>query len=348
MGEASGKFSQLIESSGVFEQTFYVSAGKFRRYHGESLLTKLLDIKTFALNLRDFFRTIRGYRQARRIIKKLQPEVLFSKGGYASVPAGLAAARIKVPIITHDSDAIPGLAHKLIARWTALHATGMPVEFYDYPKDKTVFVGVPIAEQFKPATPDDVKRAKLELGIKESDKILFITGGSQGSQRINDAIRVIAPALLEKNQTLHILHHVGKGNEGLYKTFSHQRLMISPFFDNFPTVATAADIIVTRAGANSMTEFGVLGKPIIVIPSPFLANGHQLENAKQLARLGAIIELDEADVMQKPEQLQAAVDMLLMDKQKRMRIAAELQKVTKSDAATQLAQLIISQGDQRE
>ena len=133
IGEKNGKFSYIAENSNLFDELYFVSAGKLRRYHGESLLTRLFDVKTNILNIRDVFRLLAGLVQSYFLFRKIQPDALLLKGGYVGVPVASAGRLHHVPYITHDSDALPGLSNRLAARWARYHATAMPAKYYSYP-----------------------------------------------------------------------------------------------------------------------------------------------------------------------------------------------------------------------
>ncbi len=340
-GERGSSFGRLMEESPLISKSIYVSAGKLRVYHDESFMQRLLDIKTNALNVRDAFKVIIGIVEASVQLARLRPDVVFIKGGFVGVPIGLAAAMLRIPFITHDSDVVPGRANRIIARWARKHATGMPESFYAYPKSKTVCVGVPVSNKYVPSAPALVKAAKKKLGIKPTQKVVMVTGGSQGSQRINEMIKVTIEQLLA-DESVTMIHHVGHGNEDLYETFSDERLIVAPFFDNFSEVVMASDVIVTRAGATSMAEFGIVGKSTIVIPSPFLAGGHQLANARELAKANATIIVDESAAMDHPLQLLDAIHKVLYNKTYANKIAKNLQNITKSHAAADIAKLLLN------
>ena len=136
----------------VFDEVFSVPSGKFRRYHGESLLSHLVDFRTLLLNARDFFRVLAGIGYARKILKRTKPDVVLSKGGFVAVPVGLAAATLRIPVVTHDSDTVPGLANRIVGRFAKAYATGMPEKYYQYPVQRTHYVGIPIDERIKPVT----------------------------------------------------------------------------------------------------------------------------------------------------------------------------------------------------
>ena len=144
IGQKGDPFGMRLEGSQIIDESIFISAGKFRRYHGEGW-KQLLDVPTLFKNFLDFFKFLIGSIQAYSVLGKIKPDIIFIKGGYIGVPVGLAAAMRKIKYITHDSDTMPGLANRIIAKWALMHATGMPSEFYDYPKEKTTYVGVPIA-----------------------------------------------------------------------------------------------------------------------------------------------------------------------------------------------------------
>src|SRR5579862_561435 len=152
IGHKGDNFDTLKHSGHDFDFMAFIKAGKFRRYHGNRA-RGLLDPKTLILNIRDFFRLPASIAAAYKILRKFKPDAVFSKGGFVSLPVGIAARLLKIPIITHDSDSTPGLANRIIGRWAKIHATGMPPEYYSYPKSKTVFVGIPIDQTIKRVTP---------------------------------------------------------------------------------------------------------------------------------------------------------------------------------------------------
>src|SRR5690606_12676531 len=127
--------------------------------------------------------------------RKHRPDALFVKGGFVGVPLGLAAAMLKIPYITHDSDAVPGLANRLIARWAKAHAVAMPKEAYGYPANKTFHVGTPIASVYEPVTADRQARYKKSFGLPKTAKVLLVTGGGLGAKRLNVAVAKVAKTL---------------------------------------------------------------------------------------------------------------------------------------------------------
>jgi UDP-N-acetylglucosamine--N-acetylmuramyl-(pentapeptide) pyrophosphoryl-undecaprenol N-acetylglucosamine transferase len=155
IGQKGDSLGDIPAQDSNIDQTYTVRAGKLRRYHGEGL-RQLFDLPTVGKNARDVGYVVAGLGQSYRLLRRLQPDVLFVKGGFVGVPVGLAAAKLGIPYITHDSDALPGLANRIIARWAALHAVALPKEVYHYPAANTVTVGVPISHEFRPRTPEEL------------------------------------------------------------------------------------------------------------------------------------------------------------------------------------------------
>lgn len=317
-----------------------IFAGKFRRYHGESFMKRILDIKTNLLNIRDLFYFLFGTLQSIWLVRRLNPNAVFLKGGFVGVPVGLASALWQKPIVTHDSDALPGLANRLISKWADWHATGLPVELYDYPSGKTRYTGVLVTKDYQPTDANLQQQYKSELEVPDNSQLLFVTGGSLGSQVINKALVHIAPKLLQTYPALHIIHQVGKGNDETYGSYRHERLHVLPFLKGMHRYSGAADVIVTRAGANTIAEFGIQRKACIVIPNPFLTGGHQVKNGEYLAAHDAAIVIDEQD-LSKTDVLEQNIKRLLDDKSTRDQLQTNLAQLAKPNAAADLASLLL-------
>lgn len=346
IGHKGDKFDTLQETYHDFDFVSFLNGGKFRRYHGESFLRQLLDFKTLLLNIRDFFKFVGSINIARRILKKAKPDVVFSKGGFVGVPVGLIAHMKRIPIVTHDSDIVPGLANKIIGRWAAVHTTGMPVEFYNHPKKGMKYVGIPVDSRIETATQEVVNKYKKQLGINAASKVLLIAGGSLGARDINEKVLQVALELLTKHPDLHIVHIAGEKNEeevksryeNLLKGAPNKRVTIMGFTTDFYKYSGVADLIITRAGATQLAEFAVAGKACILIPSPFLAGGHQVKNAEQLKKLGAV-EVVENDAPARV--LFHRVEELLLDTKKRHELAEKLGETSKANASEELARILL-------
>ncbi len=330
----------------AFDSVCTVPAGKFRRYHGESFLAHLVDIKTLLLNVRDFFRVVRGFFVSRRLLKTIRPRVVFSKGGFVAVPVGLAARTLGIPIITHDSDVVPGLANRLLSRWAVLHAVGMPKQYYSYSERKMVFTGIPLNKNISVVDRSAKQAFKKDLGLSSETKVLTVAGGGLGSVRVNKLVASIAPNLLNRYKNLRIFHFCGASNleqtKALYAeklgVEEASRLVLKGFSDQFYKYTGVADVVIARAGATTIAELALQAKALVVIPSPFLTGAHQLKNADMLAKNQAAVVFSE----DKPaDELEAVVDSLLNSPANRKRLALSLAKLAKPNAASELAEAVL-------
>jgi UDP-N-acetylglucosamine--N-acetylmuramyl-(pentapeptide) pyrophosphoryl-undecaprenol N-acetylglucosamine transferase len=346
IGHKGDQFDSLAERYHDFDDIGFVNGGKFRRYHGESFFSQLFDVKTLALNIRDFFRVITSIFKSVKILRKLKPDVVFSKGSFVAVPVGIAAKLLRIPIVTHDSDTIPGLANKIIGRWAGIHTTGMPQEFYDYPKDSVRYVGIPIDPRIKLINRQEQSELKQDIGLSAQDLVLLVTGGGLGSRDINDKIVEASESLLSIYPNLHIVHITGQKNlsdvERQYlNTLNNEHLKHVKVLDFTPELykySGAADLIVTRAGATALAEYAAQGKALVLVPSPFLTGGHQLKNAQQLKKLNAV-ETVANDASAR--ELLHVINTLLKDSKERARLAGEFKKTAKLKASEEIADILL-------
>lgn len=341
VGERGSKFTELTKNHPAIEEVYAISAGKLRRYHGESWLRRLADVKTNVLNLRDGFKVAKGVWEALRLLRRTKPDIVFLKGGFVGVPVGLAAAFLHLPIVTHDSDALPGLANRLVSRWASLHATALPAKYYPYPENKVRPVGVLVEHSYVPVDAKLQLKYKQELGLPGDSVILLTTGGSSGAQRINKVMVKIADGLLHDNEKLYIIHQAGKGKSDVYGTYKHARLQVLEFLSPMYVYMGAADVVIARASGNTIAELGTQGKACIVIPNPDLTGGHQLKNAERLEEQGAAIVVQESQLYESQQELLSVLKQLLDDKEVRDVLGGKLQNITIKNAAKNLAILII-------
>ncbi len=257
------------------------------------------------------------------------------------MPVGLAAAIMRIPFVTHDSDTMPGLANRIISRWAKLHSTGMPVEFYSYPRNKTKFVGTPVGRDFSLVNKEDQDSAKNILGIPQKAQIILVTGGSLGSQRINSIMEAIVPGILENHDEVFVIHQTGESNKGVYGDYHNPRLRVEPFIKNFYTASAAADIVIARASATTIAGLSIQAKPMILIPSPFLSGGHQLKNAQAMSDKNAAIVLQEKHLIAKPGLLAEVLEDLLSNTKLRQKLSSAMSRLAKPDAASELARIIL-------
>jgi UDP-N-acetylglucosamine--N-acetylmuramyl-(pentapeptide) pyrophosphoryl-undecaprenol N-acetylglucosamine transferase len=335
---------ELSERLKVFDEVYYVPAGKFRRYHGETMLAHLADIKTILLNIRDFFRVLSGIGYSMRLMSRIKPDAVFSKGGFVAVPVGLAAAIKRIPIITHDSDAIPGLANRIIGRFASIHATGMAEGEYSYPRKSIRYVGIPLDERILPVDDKLQAQYKRQVGLPKNSLVLLAGGAGLGAKSINDKMVQIAPKLLESFNNLHIVHVTGQQHSAATKEAYKnvigdiKRIKTLGFTAEFYKYTGAADVVVTRAGATTIAELSAQRKAVILIPAPHLAGGHQLKNAAGLEKDGAVETVDDTAPA---DELEKAITGLLSDNKRRRRLADKLAGAAKHGAAKELAALLL-------
>lgn len=275
IGSYDGIEKKLIEEIGINYEG--ISSGKFRRYLS-------------AKNLTDPFRVIKGYSEAKKIIKNYNPDILFSKGGFVSVPVVLAAKKYKVPIIIHESDMTPGLANKISIPAAATVCHNFPETANHLPKGKSLLTGSPIREELRQGQ----KSAGLKMcGFTPDKPVIMVIGGSLGAVAVNEAVRGSLNELLEKFQ---IVHLCGKGkmdssleNIKGYKQYEYIKAELKDLF-------AMADIVISRAGANAICEIAALKKPSLLIPlSAKASRGDQILNAASFKKQGfsEVIEEEE-------------------------------------------------------
>jgi UDP-N-acetylglucosamine--N-acetylmuramyl-(pentapeptide) pyrophosphoryl-undecaprenol N-acetylglucosamine transferase len=352
IGQKGDKLAAIVAGNKAIDETYAVSAGKWRRYHGEGW-RQLLDVTTIFKNIRDFFKVVAGLWQAYWLLGKIRPDVMFTPGGFVGVPVGIAARLRGVPVVTHDLDAHPGLANRINARWARAHAVGQPKELYQYPPESTYYVGVPVASDFQPLTPQLQKKAKQALGLKADDLLVFVTGGGLGAKRLNSAVVAIVRELFDTYPNLTIIQTTGRGNEEALQTEYNRalspkeisRVVLMGYTTELYRYSAAADIVVARAGANTMAELAVQHKPCIIIPNPVLTGGHQLKNVAHLEKDDAIFVVHEKDIANDKHVLFNTVRELLDNAKLRYKLGEQLGTYAKPEAAQELAQLIIKVGE---
>ena len=342
--------ADIPKTDANIDEAYYIAAGKFRRYHGEGL-KQLLDLPTFLKNCRDALRVLAGFWQSFWLLGRLRPSCIFVKGGFVGVPVGLGAALRHIPFVTHDSDALPGLANRLIARWASVHAVALPKELYRYPHEKTVTIGVPVHENYVPVDAALQAAYRREIGVEAAGKMVFLTGGGLGARRLNDVMLAGIPRLLECFNNLTIVLSVGRANEAVVKAFCQKnlstaeqgRVRVYGYLSDLYKYSGAADVVVTRAGATIIAELAAQGKACIVVPNPQLSGGHQLKNADYLAHERAIALVSEATLAKRPTVLADAIMELLSRPAEQRTLAANLAKFAHLDAAHALAVILLEQ-----
>ena len=276
IGSYNGIEKKLIED---YDIPYYgISTGKFRRY---------FDLKNFT----DPIRIVKGYAEARKILKEINPDVIFSKGGFVSVPVVMAGKGRHVPTIIHESDMTPGLANKLSIPSATKVCCNFPETLTHLPERKAILTGSPIRQELLSG---DKYKAKEFLKFTSDKPVIMVVGGSLGSVAVNEAVRGILPELLE---TFQVIHLCGKGklDESLkdlegYAQFEYVKEELKDLF-------ALTDIVISRAGANAICELLALHKPNLLIPlSVNASRGDQILNARSFERQGYSIVLEEEEL----------------------------------------------------
>lgn len=273
IGSYEGIEKKLVES---YQIPYHgISSGKLRRY---------LDVK----NLTDPFKVLKGYGQAIRLLKELRPNIVFSKGGFVSVPVVLAARHCKIPVIIHESDMTPGLANKIAIPSATKVCCNFPETLAYLPKGKAVLTGSPIREELMKG---DRAQGLDFCGFSGDKPVMLVIGGSIGSVHINQVVRDSLPKILERFQVIHLC---GKGNldEGLNQLEGYAQYEYIK--DELKDLFASADLVISRAGANAICELLALHKPNILIPlSAAASRGDQILNAKSFEKQGFSYVIEE-------------------------------------------------------
>lgn len=275
-GSEAGIERELVRQSGF--EYFSVSSERLRRYWSW---------RHFLIPIR----VLSGIAEAWRLLLLVRPSVVFSKGGFVAVPTVIAAWLRRIPVVGHESDLTPGLANRLLWPFYRTLCVGVPVEWLKHkPRAPVVFTGVPLRASLLDPQP---QRADAKLLVEESDRLLLVFCGSQGSQVINSALR---DALDELTAAWHVVHIVGRGN--LDESLRHKpRYTQYEFVDEFGDLLARANLVICRAGMTSLMELLALRKRALLIPLPReVSRGDQQENAALMSSLDRFAVLNQAEM----------------------------------------------------
>ena len=276
IGSYNGIEKELISQFGI--PYHGISTGKLRRYFSVQ-------------NFTDPFRVIKGMGEARKLIKILEPDVIFSKGGFVSVPVVLAGKGQHVPVIIHESDMTPGLANKISIPSATKVCCNFPETVNSLPKDKAVLTGTPIRQELLNGNRE---AGRQFCGFTADKPVLMIIGGSLGAASINDHVRKILPELLKEFQVIHLCGK-GKMDESLNGTEGY--VQYEYIKEELPDLFALSDVVISRAGANAICEISALHKPNLLIPlSANASRGDQILNARSFERQGFSMVLEEEEL----------------------------------------------------
>ena len=304
-------------------------------------------------NIAGFFGFVAGFfiSLSRLFRKTTRPNVVFLKGGFVSLPVGLAAGLLKIPYIIHESDATPGLANRLLMKKASKVAFGMPPsEEILKSHSNYVWTGIPVAPSFKPISSAKQAQLKQAFSFSKNKPLVVITGGSQGAENINEAVRTILPDLLKFTSVALIAgrrHYENMLDLKKYENWEGASLESNfrmwEFNTTMDELLGAADVVVSRAGATTIAELAGLRKAVILIPFERLPGAHQVKNAERLAATNSALVINDLDMFEHPDKLLESIRHLVHSPKERERLAQNLSRETRSHAARTLAELILSE-----
>ncbi len=340
VGQAGGMEARIVAAHDI--NFAAIRAGKFRRVHSRHIIKKIFDPTTIGLNARDSLRVVSGIYQSMGVIRRFKPDLIFIKGGYVGLPLGIAAGLLKVPYIIHESDLVPGLANRMLAKRAAAVAVGFPVDkYHDLPGNHLVYTGNPVRRELLDIDP---AKAKRHFGLSAELPVILITGGSQGAREINELVVEALPKLIKQYQIIHLTgeHEIESVQFQVRRlSLSHPEHYQAHAFltSDMGQALAAADVVVSRAGANTIAELALLEKPTVLIPNQTMA-GHQVDNARMLARAGAARVISEDQLS--PAVLERELATITGSKQEQDYLRQHLRQFAVPDADRRLAEEIMT------
>ncbi len=274
IGSKNGIEREMIESQLPEIKYYPISSGKLRRY---------ISLE----NAKDVFKVLKGILDARKVLKKEKPDLLFSKGGFVSVPVVIAAKSLNIPTIIHESDLTPGLANKIALKFAKKIYTTFEETINYLPKEKADFIGATIQEDLKNG---NAHNGYQLTGFNENKKVLLVMGGSLGSKKLNSIIRENLDALLQQYQVIHL---TGKGlkDDQVKKSGYIQYEFVK---EDLTDLLAITDTVISRAGSNAIYEFLTLRIPMLLVPLGLdQSRGDQIDNANHFADKGYAKAIDE-------------------------------------------------------
>ncbi len=346
-----------ISGKRQYVQVRKIMAGKFHRYSG----WKLSDyFSNFEITFKDlivgnivgFAGFVGGILTSffRMLPRGSRPDVIFLKGGFVGLPVGLVARLYRIPYVIHESDATPGLANRLLMKHAQVIATSLPVEEIEgvEPDPRIVVTGVPVAAEFKKVSLTKQKQLKKAFGFDENRPLVVMTGGSQGAQNMNEAMREILPEML-KFTSVGLVAGRARYEEMVdlkkYEDWDKAKLKSDfrmwAFNSTMNELMGAADVVISRAGATTIAELAALAKAVILVPFERLPGGHQVKNAERLASFDAVEVIGDERMTEQPGTLLEMTRRLIRSPRVRKDLAERLHTMYRPDAAKDLAAILI-------
>lgn len=332
VGAERGMEQRLVTQAGYPIETVKVST-----------FERAWSFKVLRHNVSSAFKLPVGQHEAMAILKRFKPDLVVGTGGYASYPAVHAAAKRRIPCAIHESNAYPGLTTRALANQVDLVMVGFP-EAAEYYKDakKVAVTGTPVRGEFFSL---DRARARLELGLTDSQPLVISFWGSQGAGHMSEKTVDLVERWAAEGRRFHYIHAAGRDYEDMTAELSRRGVAVSgsevrPYIDDMPVVMAAADLVICRAGASTIGELTALGKPAILVPSPFVAANHQYKNAKVLADRGGVELIEEKDCTG-GSLYQSAME-LLADGSRRAAMGRALRELAAPRAAQDIYENLVS------
>ncbi len=329
--------AQLFDGIDISLST--VQAGKIRRYKGLGVLAKLKLWRHYSYNIIDIVRVSLGFIKSLHLLAKDRPDIVFSKGGYPALPVCLAAVVLRLPLVTHDSDAVPGLSHRIVRRFVRKRLVGVGSSASDN------VVGVPIRSEFYKQGAGE-ESILQNYNISKHDKYIVATGGGLGATKLNMAVLDVFSALEDHSIRLVLLSgekDYELAQENIKATGNIDRIELRAFSPDMPALLRRATVLITRAGATSMAEAAAAGVPSIILPNGSLPGGHQSHNAQAFADAQAAIVIPSATNKVDHQALTDNLRALVGDEQLRTKLSKNVQSLARPDAATRTAMVILSE-----
>ncbi len=332
IGTAEKMEARLVPAAGFAFRTIQISG-----------FNRVLNLNGIKQNIKTLSYLLKASSQAKKIIKEFDADAVIGFGGYVSGPVVRAAAKLGIPTAVHEQNAFPGVTNKTLAKMVdAVMLTQESVAQYMQPKNPPVVTGLPVRGELL-ETDRDIARA--ELGLDDKPLVLSM-GGSLGAKAINDSMLEVIANRTQKNDCW-FMHATGKDCKDFPERLaakgadlSNKHIIIRDYIDDMHRCLAAADLVICRAGASSICEFQVMGKPSILIPYPFATENHQYHNAKALADNGAAILIEEKDLT--PAVLMQHIDTLLESPGKLTKMGAAAKQMAVTDATERIVKVVES------
>ena len=335
-----------------------IPAGKFHRYanwHFKDYFDHFgLTVRELIIgNIVGFFGFLAGLVTSfcRLIKKRNRPNIIFLKGGYVCLPVGLIARLFKIPYIIHESDVVAGLANRVLMKKAKKVAFGMPIpEETQKEHPNYVWTGIPVGPEFKSVSPTQQNSYKRAFSFNANQPLVVITGGSQGSENLNEATRAILPELLKFTSVGLVAgrkHYEDMVDLKKYENWDKANLESNFRMWEFNTTMNelmgAADVVVSRAGATTIAELAALKKAVILVPFERLPGGHQEKNAERLKNVNAASVISDIAMVADPTKLLDEIRHLIRSPKLRTDMADRLHQEARTDAARRLAEIILEE-----